>query len=361
MPPPPLTRVSTRRILLYGDFQHDRLAASYERAFKALGHTVARFNTRDIHLYLAPWLRYRLPARLTRTSAHARAIGARAWNDRLLATAHDQRPDLLFITNGDLITPRTLHRIRHSVCPVFIFHADNPFPPYAGHHPETIPSALACDCYFTWSRSLQLRLRNLGVSRVEYLPFAWDPEVFPAQQAGASPHEGVTFIGGWDRLRESTLEEISRHVPLRIYGPSYWRTRTRTGSPLRSAWQGSALGGAAAAQVLASSAVAMNILRQQNQPDGTNMRTFELAGVGACALSTRTAGATEIFPENEAAFYFSDLSECVAQIERLLPDATLRQRAVTNARRIVRQGQLYDDRARSVLAVLDSTTLTQHP
>jgi len=339
------------KILLLGDFLWNRFAASYGRAFKSLGLAVIPFDTRQEASSLARWLRGRVGNHLAKNNLPLRRVGSARLNDKLLAVASDTRPDLVLILNGDFVMPMTVRRLRTRGTRVFIFHADNPFPPHSSSRPEHIPGALESDCYFIWSRALQARLQDSGVRRVEYLPFAWDPCVFPHVGLAGRPHHDVVFVGGWDTYREHQLTPIARKFDLSIWGPPYWGTRTAPNSPLRRSWQGSTATGLDASRILADSKIVINVLRAQNLPDGTVMRTFEVPGAGGFLISTRTQGAADIFPEECAGAYFDDVDECMEMIERFLADDRLRREIAGRAHSIVESDHTYVHRAGQILDV----------
>lgn len=340
--------------MLYGDFGEDRLACSYQRALRGLGCQVVPIDTRDMSHYLAFWVRDRLLHRLTIRSRVLRQLGAVRWNEHITQRLRDVAPDLLLILNGNFVMPDTVQGARSIGVRVFIFHADNPLPPWASNRPETLPSALACDAYLIWSRHLAERLMDIGVTRVEYLPFAWDPVIFPHIGLSEAPTHRVVFVGGWDREREAWLTPLSKRFDLKIWGPAYWSTRTMPGSPLRRCWQGGALRGLRAAQTLADSAVALNVFRRQNLPDGVNMRTFEVPGCGGFALATRTAGAQAILPECLAGAYFGEPEECYEQIERFLIRPSERLELAETAHARIADGHQYAHRAQRILHVFHS-------
>lgn len=344
------------RLLLFGDFWPDRLGASYQRALTALGVEVTGCDTRSLELLLPHWARTRVIHRATRHSLVARRAASRAYNERVLEIAREVRPDLALILNGDFLMPATLGALRSMGSRVFIFHADNPFAPHYAHRPESLPGARMSDCYFIWSRVLADGLRAIGTPQTEYLPFAWDPDVFPYAPTRGDPKHSVVFIGGWDREREELLEIVAKHFPLKIWGPPYWGTRSRPRSLVRDAWQGRAATQGEAARISQQSKVSLNILRTQNLPDGTNMRTFELPGCGGTALASRSSGAEEIFPEGRAAAYFASPDECCQQIAALLDDEPRRRAVAAEAHAIVERGHRYVHRAARILDIYRGLT-----
>lgn len=342
------------KVLLFGDFWPDRLGASYDRAFAALGLEVTRCDTRSLENCLPRWIRMRAVHRATRRSLSVRAAASTAYNARVLEIAREARPDLSLILNGDFLMPATLGTLRSMGSRVFVFHADNPFAPHYAHRPESLPCARASDCYFIWSKLLADRLRAAGIPRVEYLPFAWDPDVFPYVPVREDPEHDVVFVGGWDREREELLETVAKHFPLKIWGPPYWGTRSRPRSLVRDAWQGRAATQEEAAHIYRQSKVSLNVLRTQNLPDGTNMRTFELPGCGGTALATRSAGAEEIFQAGRAAAYFASAVDCCEQIAVLMDGGARRRTMAADAHAIAESDHRYVHRAVRILDVYHS-------
>ncbi len=173
-----------------------------------------------------PWVRNRIGHRLTIGSLHARRLGAREYNRRLVEIVQLHAPRMVLAFNGEFIMPEAVRRIREMGVRFCVFHADNPFPPHYNNRPETLPAAKECDLYFVWSRTLVEKLRSIGV-RAEFLAFGWDPVSFPFQGFPVEQVHDVTFIGNWDPQREVFLDEVARHFPLKVWGSAYWGTRTR--------------------------------------------------------------------------------------------------------------------------------------
>jgi len=345
-------------VLVHGSFAVGRLAASYARGFEGAGCRVLRDDVRERDGHLAPWLRTRVGRRLTLRSLWLRRWGSRDWNSRFLSRVQKVRPDVVAVVKGEYLMPETMRRVRETGSVLVLVHPDDPFPESVNHRPELLPDARGATCNFIWSRRLVRRLNATEGRNVKYLPFAWDPEVFPyvadGVGPGSRPRNGpeVVFVGGWDRRRERWLEPVAKRFELEIWGPDYWATRTRRGSPVRECWQGRALRGREAAEAVARAQIALNILREQNLPDGTNMRTFEAPGAGGFLLSTRTAGATEIYPEGEAGAYFGSVEEMLEKIDHYLTHPADRSAIARRAHEITASGHRYGHRARRILEEL---------
>jgi spore maturation protein CgeB len=182
---------------------------------------------------------------------------------------------------------------------------------------------------------------------VTYLPFAWDPSVFERQERPNSWKHEISFVGNWDEKRERILNRVAEHFDLKVWGSEYWQTHTSPDSPVRACWQGGGLFGGEASKAIVESKVTLNILRDQNCPDGTNMRTFEIPGAGGFALATATMGAKEIFPEGEAGAYFNDTEDLLKKIDYYLDNAEERERIAATARNVV-QKHTYEKRAKRI-------------
>lgn len=347
-------------IFLVGHFIPGALGLSYQRAFNSIGVRTQILDPRETRDRIPLLMRNRIAHRLTIDNGFIRSRSFRAFNRWLEDSVIQSGAQALLSFPLDLVLAKTLDNIRRAGIRVACFYADNPFPPHYGARPETLPAARAADLCLIWSERLVDKLSAAGVANPAFLPFAWDPEVFPYQSAqpqGTWP--GVLFLGGWDREREKFLEELSLHVPLRIYGPAYWGTRTKPFSRVRACWQRSALRLTDAARAIRESAVCLNVLRTQHiidgKPDGTIMRHFEVPGAGGFLLSTRSGGATRLFPEGETGEYFSDIKECIEKAKSYIANDSSRRQLAERAHAAVAAQHQYKDRARQILHMLEQT------
>ncbi len=345
-------------IFLFGLFSPGELGLSYQRAFDALGIRTHIFDIQKNRHHMGWWTRNRIPHRLTIRSGSVRTKSLEQFNRVLENAVVNSGAQALLSFSLEWLLPETVRSLRRKGIRVICFFPDNPFLPHPMHRPETIPVAREADLCLIYSELVMSKLKEAGVPHAAFLPFAWDPEVFPYQgdqQQGSWP--GVLFLGTWDRHREAILEKLAPHVPLRIFGSAYWGTRTSRSSPLRHCWQGKSLHLADAARVIRESAVCLNILRLQHiidgVPDGLIMRHFEAPGAGGFLLSTRGRGATDLFPEGESGEYYSDSDECIEKIKRYISDETARRLIADRAHTIVEAHHRYTDRAGQLLRMLD--------
>lgn len=343
------------RVLLYGDLHPDRLGASYARAFIACGCRVHPIDVRAIGHHVAWWAMTRPGQRLGFWLPAVRRRATRTWNEAFLEGVRTIRPEIVILVGGTLLWRETVESARDHGAPIAVVHADDPLVGAWATPPEHRDIVGARVHHFLWSRSRVARLRERHGPQAHYLPFAWDPVVFPHRRSGKREAHLVIFVGGWSRRRERLLETVARHFDLKIWGPPYWRTRTRPWSRLRRCWQGRALAGEEAAIVIARAGVTLNVLRDQNLPDGTNMRTFEVPGCGGFLLADRSAGAAEILPEGSAAAYFDGPEELCERIDYYLTRPAERREIAEEAHRVVDAAHRYVHRAEAILRLLKAS------
>ncbi len=337
------------KVLIYGDFGSYELGSSYCRALESIGCEVSTLDRQDRSSGFHSWLNTTIGQRISRYGLWMRRLGASRWNRYLIEACHQAEPDYVFILKGEFIMPETVDAFRSLSRGVLHFHPDNPFPPAPSHRPETLPMMKQCDHCLIWSQFLRDRMCDEGM-KTTYLPFAWDPSVFRRQERPSSWKHEVSFIGNWDEKRERILNRVAEHFDLKVWGSEYWQTHTSPGSPVRACWQGGGLFGEEASKAIVESKITLNILRDQNCPDGTNMRTFEIPGAGGFALATATTGAKEIFPEGEAGAYFNDTDDLLKKIDYYLNYFQKREEIAAAARNVV-QDHTYERRAKKILSV----------
>jgi hypothetical protein len=131
---------------------------------------------------------------------HARRFSwplvSRMINARLPAHVRSLQVDVVLVFKGLHIEPETVLAIRQPGRITACVNADNPFDPTPSNSQPPLRRALASwDCYFTWGQFLIERLYSIGVRRVEYLPFAWDPHRHPPGELSAAPKYDLSFVG----------------------------------------------------------------------------------------------------------------------------------------------------------------------
>ena len=321
------------KIALVGHRGGSHIGGSLERALREDGHDILFADAADAAqgnrvLRALFWRLRRQPLRLQRFSSD------------LLISLAAFKPDVLLTTGFAPITSAALQQIRKLGITTINYLTDDPWNP--GFRADWIMESLAAyDLIFSPRLANLTDLQTLGGPRVEYLPFAYDPELFqPAPQVEVE--YDVIFAGGADRDRVPMIRElVTAGLRVALFGHD---------------WERFGLGGVSKGliapeqlpEAVAASAVALCIVRRANR-DGHVMRTYELPAMRACILAEETAEQREIL--GDSVRYFKTATEMVSQVRSLLANPAERARLAEAAyQRITSGPNTYTDRARAMIA-----------
>ena len=332
------------------------LVGSYYRAFKKLGVNVLSLDPE----MRVPKLLQRDPSKegdhlIDKARRRLKSCLLYFSTDRLLRNVilSEERVDLVFVFKCPYMSPRTLSFLKTQTKTVlFHFNADSPFDKQpANSHPNLVKSIPLYDCYFIWHRGLLPRLYDAGARKIEYLPFAWDPDLHPPAKLTKEDYEhlgsDISFVGNWTPERERWLSYLT-DCNLAIWGAYLWERTSN--ERLKKRWTCQVVVGEAFAKVCQVSKINLNFLRDQNK-GSHNMRTFEVVGCGGFLLTERSEEQLEFFEEDKEIACFSTPEELREKIEFYLPRDGLRRKMAEAAHRKVAQGHTYRDRAKRILEV----------
>jgi len=340
------------RVLLAGSIAPGALEHYCHRALLELGHSVM---VHDRHSELE------VRSRFTSTPvlAELEQIPLRQhYNRILLRLVKEWQPDLVFLVKGIELFARTLQNIRNLPQRPLLanWNPDSPFDfATANTNKQLINSIPLYDAYFIWDKDLFAPLKNAGASRVEYLPFAYDPvahaPVTPSEDEYRELCSEVCFVGGYTPKRAAQLEQITQ-FDLKVWGTNW--ERLATNSPLRKHIAGGWKAEGEMSKVFNSAVVTLNFIRQQNG-QAHNMRTFEAPATGAFMLSTRTRDQQMWLPDSVGAAYFDSPDEMTEKVRHYVtfPDEA-KEIAEEGHRRITSGGHTYKDRMKTLIDVTES-------
>ncbi len=302
---------------------------------------VTRADAGSRAVRLANWhLRGRRPARLSEFSRH------------VLDVCRAVRPTHLLATGLAPVDQPTLHAIGELGVRRINFLTDDPW--NAVHSaPWFLRAVGEYDVVFSPRTANLADLRAAGCREVEYLPFAYAPDMHfsdPPRSPGESARfaSDLVFIGGADRDRVEWLSPlIAAGFSVALYG-GYWDRFIRTRSEARGmadSWTvRKAIGGAA---------VALCLVRHANR-DGHSMRTFEVPAIGACMLVEDTAEHRVIFGDSRAAVeYVTSPRDAINRLRALLAEESERQRLKAHVHHLVRShAHTWSDRLKTMVGDL---------
>jgi spore maturation protein CgeB len=272
---------------------------------------------------------------------------ATAWglNARLLQAAMDCRPDVVIVSKGAYVFPKTLRRLKTLGARVVNYATDDPFNDRNsdGWLREAIPEY---DLYACTKRAIMSDVRAAGCERTAFVRFAYNPDLhFPEYAASASEasafESDVVFVGTADADRLPYLDALLSIPGLRLalYG-SYWE---RQPERYRRHARGIAIG-RSYRLALSGAKIALGLLRSANR-DRHTMRTFEIPACGAFLCAQRTDEHQEILRDGAEAVFFDDLDELKSQVTRYLSGNDARTQIAAAGFQAVTQGaHTYADR-----------------
>jgi spore maturation protein CgeB len=226
-------------------------------------------------------------------------IAARA-NRAVIAAAGDY--DVILIMKGLLVGPAIVEALRKRARLVVCFNPDNPWNRAVTSYSRPAELAMpAYDVYLTWSSFLVSRLYASGCKRVEIFRFAWDDELHPNVSV---PHEAedlpIVFAANHSDHRERWLRRL-KDLPITTFGPTWAEVVAKLGPTQIHVERGVPVG-RPYAEAVARAKVSLNILDPHNCP-GTNMRSFEVPGIGGVTLSTWTDDVAQLFADGAVATF----------------------------------------------------------
>ncbi|WP_424099155.1 CgeB family protein [Moorena producens] len=333
------------KILIIGISGGTNIGGSFLKAANNLGISSV-FKNRE-NAYQAPrWLklynwhiRGKYPSKLKKSEQELLRISAQFC------------PQYLLTTGITPISQTTLQKIGSMGVQRINFLTDDPWNP-AHYAPWFLKALPHYDIVFSPRHAVISDLLNLGCRQVEYLPFAYDldlfyPEKFDQVNDNVSMPD-IVFAGGADRDRIPYISAlIKAGFQVDLYG-GYWERYPETRTHTRGQADVPTL-----RKALSSAKIGLCLVRRANR-DGHCMRTFEVPAVGTCMLTEDTQEHRDIFgSDGEAVMYFSDVDEMIQKARWLLDNDTERERLAQTAHQLITQGKhTYRDRLKTIISYI---------
>lgn len=333
------------RLLIIGNRGGTNIGESLERSARSLLVEAAMLASQQA--MEGPALLRRIKWRLL----GRRPLRLSGFSRKVIRYCEQWRPNVLLTTGLAPVTGAALRRLGEMGIIRCNFATDDPWNP--AHRASWFLRALReYDHVFTPRRDNMDDFRRF-VSRVTYLPFGYDPDLFhPASLTPDDYREyesDVMFAGGADADRVPYIAALHKAgLKVGLYG-SYWE-RYRETRPLTRGQ----IGVAELRKAIAASRSVLCLVRRANR-DGHSMRTFEAPAVGAALLVEDTAEHREIFgEEGRAVLYFRGVDEMVNKARRLAAGEQERRRLADAAHQLITGGpNTYQHRLNAVLETLD--------
>jgi spore maturation protein CgeB len=223
------------------------------------------------------------------------------------------RPALVLVMKGGPVTPGLIRRVKARLETRFVnYFFDNPL--------WMIPFECieAYDCFFTKDHYALRSLERIGLRNVRYLPLYCVPELHhPVELTAEERREftaPISLVGSCYPYRERFLKELARY-PVRLWGYGWDRAEA---PEVQAMHAGGPVWGRAKLAVYSGSTLSLNQHHPMNDIVGTNNRTFELAGAGACQVIDWKEDLASLFTPGEEVVVYRDLGELRHQLDHYL-------------------------------------------
>jgi len=328
-------------LVIVGNAGGTNIGASFHRAAGCLGLKAAFCDARDAHSGPAfvrrfNWrIRGHRPTLLGKFSADV-TEACRMHSPRVLLTTGLAPIDG---ENMDKIGKMGIERINYLT--------DDPWNP--GQSSQWFFRALrSYDSVFSARQANLNDLRQHGCADVQYLPFAYDDELFPPGLGGrtrSSEAYDVVFAGGADEDRVPFIRALHQSGLKMALAGDYWDR-----SPFTKRYRVGHLDPTKLREITADSKIALCLVRRANR-DGHVMRSFEIPAIGTCMLAEDTLEHRAIFGEDgDTVLYFRTAREMTDKVKWLLANDKERRRLAEGAhRRVVGGRHTYKDRLKAML------------
>jgi spore maturation protein CgeB len=316
------------------------------------GLTVSTFDeapfVRPLHTQRAHKALYRLMGRRPAT----------AWelNARLMEAAQSSRPDVVIVSKGAYVFPKTLRRLKALGAVVVNYATDDPFNERNadGWLRASIPEY---DLYACTKRAIMADVRAAGCRQTAFVRFACNPDLhFPEHAATSAEREAfsadVAFVGTADRDRWPHLDALLSVPGLRLalYGSNWHRQPER----FRRLARGMAVG-RDYRLALSGAKIALGLLRSENR-DAHTMRSFEIPACAGFLCAQRTAEHEELLRDGHEAVFFDDPDDLRSKVIKYLREDDARLAIATAGRRAISEGaHTYADRILEMVNLAQQT------
>lgn len=292
------------KIFIVGPKWHGKTVESIGAAALRLGHEYCPFHYIDA---FRGFKQNAIQRRFNRISPYPFLLSLESWrmNRNLINEGLRFKPDLIILLHANLIFPFMLRRVKALTrAKIVNWVIDEPL-----SHPNIVKSMPLYDHFFCFDRYYLEVIAEISGIRGTYLPCACNPELhkpIPLQNDTRIKYGAdISFVGTYYNEREVLFRKLVKICPdlkLKIWGPG-WKERLNTDT----SFSGCLMGPLSVEQfpvVSMASRINLNIHHGQSLNGGANMRTFELACMGAFQLVDHIKGIEELFlPEQEMVVY----------------------------------------------------------
>lgn len=261
-------------------------------------------------------------------------------NKRLVNFVNKIPPDLVIVIKGENILDSSISSIRKVSVIV------NWFPDYL-FELKNVQKQMGLYSYFFHPEISEVReLQKRGIKNIYYLPFA---SKIVKRRKNSSKKYDVVFVGSFSKYRENILECI-RDKNFSVWGDNQWAK-----SSLRNNFRGKWLSQDEMEEVFSHSHIVINIHRGSIPgSEGTNLRTFEVTGVGTFLLTDYRKSLEELFKIGSEIVCFKDKNDLLKNVDFYLKNPALRESIAMRGFKKSQKIHKYEDRLKTIFKIISS-------
>ena len=337
------------RVYVVGRMTEESLEGSYARAFRHLGLEVSSWD---------------MPSAIRRFTRAGR-VGAyfnefwpsEPWiakaNGELLVSIIEARPRMVAVFGTSRMLAGTLAQIKTALprCQLVLIWPDT----MLNCHSLTLAAIPIFDLIATYSQSSIDVFKRLGARRADWVPLAFDPELHPPCPPPDPKFAGdyeVSFVGNYSRERERVILELLRSgIRVGVWGGrDSWQSAEDKQS-IKRYFKGGPIYGSDLPAAVRAAPVSINPIALSNFP-AANMRFFEIPGSGGVPVSAPCPEMEPQFPDKEACFYYSGISDVARIVRSALDDQKSRERVAAAGHDRTVAAHTYVHRAQQIVNAL---------
>lgn len=291
------------KVMLVGSHLNYNIEHFAKICLNNLGIETQFFGYKDTSKYATPAFRMMI-TRSPIARALAKPFLLSKINEKLKNECAKMKPDLMLSIKGETVLPSTIEWLRNELgVKTVLWYPDDPrffdsFVKHVAPHYEYI---------FTSSEKAIKMYREIGVERVDFLPFACEPSVHKRVQLSEEEKRGLScdicFVGT-PYLRRSRIISKLDKFDVRIYGP-HWHFLLRRGKVYGGVW------GPDMVKVFNASKIVLNIHIESDLEYKSNMRVFEATGSGSFQLTDKPFGIEKLFLPRKELVCYEDTRELI--------------------------------------------------
>lgn len=156
--------------------------------------------------------------------------------------------------------------------------------------------------------------KKIGIENTAYLPLAFNPDIFFADQT--EKNDRLLFVGAWSKDRQELIEQIP--LPITIYGKG-WHQLHKSECDIHP----HNISLTEVAQLYRKHKFVLNVINRTNIRQGMNMRCFEAPACGCILVSEYVKDLDFAFNINSEIICFSNPCELSKKIQNVNLDPKL--------------------------------------